>query len=100
MINVIIEAPRGSRVKYKYEPGTGRLGMSKVLPPGLVFPFNFGSVPSTCAPDGDPIDMVVILDEPLFPGCVVTVRLLGVIEAKQTQDGRTHRNDRLIGAPD
>jgi inorganic pyrophosphatase len=96
-VNVIVEAPLGSRVKYKMDASSGLLMMDKVLPPGLEFPFNFGSVPSTCAADGDPIDMVVLMDEPLFPGCLVTVRLLGVIEAEQTQEGRTVRNDRLIG---
>jgi inorganic pyrophosphatase len=63
---------------------------------GAVFPFDFGFVPATVAEDGDPLDVLVLMDEPAFPGCVVLVRLLGVVEAEQTEDGKTERNDRLI----
>ena len=95
-IQVVIEASRESRVKYKVDPATGLIAFDKLLPTGFRFPFNFGSIPSTKAPDGDPLDVVVLLDEPLVPGSVVNVRLVGIIEAEQEQDGRTERNDRLI----
>jgi inorganic pyrophosphatase len=72
--------------------------MDKLAPSGMSFPFNFGSIPSTKAPDGDPLDMVVLFDQPLLLGCLVGVRLLGVIEAVQTlKSGERYRNDRLIG---
>jgi inorganic pyrophosphatase len=53
-------------------------------------------VPSTSAEDGDPLDVLVLMDAPVFPGCVVPSRLVGVIEAEQTEDGKTERNDRLL----
>jgi inorganic pyrophosphatase len=70
--------------------------LKTVLPHGTVFPFDFGSIPGTTADDGDPLDVLVLMDEPVFIGCLVEARLLGVIEAKQTEDGKTERNDRLI----
>jgi inorganic pyrophosphatase len=62
----------------------------------MVFPYDFGFVPSTRAEDGDPIDVLLLMDEQAFPGCVVESRLIGVIEAEQQEDGRTTRNDRLV----
>lgn len=95
---VVIEAARGSRHKHKYSPELAALVVHKVLPLGSAFPLDFGFVPSTRAEDGDPLDVLVIADEPLVPGTVATVRILGVIEAKQTQKGKTIRNDRLVTA--
>jgi inorganic pyrophosphatase len=68
-----------------------------VLPEGNFFPFEFGFIPSTLAADGDPRDIMLIADAPSAMGCIVTARALGVVEAEQTQDGRTFRNDRLVG---
>ena len=98
LIEVIIETPKGSRNKIKYDTTTRRLKLSKVLPEGMAFPYDFGFVPSTQAEDGDPVDVLVLTDEPLFPGCAVKCTLIGVIEAKQRDNGHTNRNDRLIAA--
>jgi inorganic pyrophosphatase len=95
-LQVIIETPKGSRNKFKYESKVALFGLSGVLPLGAVFPFDFGFVPSTKAPDGDPLDVLVLMDEPAFAGCLVACRLVAVIEAEQTEDGATTRNDRLI----
>ncbi len=95
-LQVVIETPKGSRNKYKYEPSLGVFTLHKLLPRGMVFPFDFGFVPATQGEDGDPLDVLVLMDEPAFPGCVVPCRLVGVIEAEQTEDGKTERNDRLI----
>ena len=62
----------------------------------MVFPHAFGFVPRTRAADGDPEDILILMDEPTFVGCVVKTRLIGVMEAEQTEDGKTERNDRLI----
>jgi inorganic pyrophosphatase len=62
----------------------------------MAFPYDFGFIPSTEGDDGDPADVLLVADEPSFPGCVVSARLVGVIEAEQTEDGKTVRNDRLI----
>src|SRR4029079_9950460 len=69
---------------------------SGVLPAGAVFPYDFGFIPKTRGGDGDPLDVLVLMDEPAFTGCLVACRLLGVIEAEQTEKGKTERNDRLI----
>jgi inorganic pyrophosphatase len=95
---VVVEAARGSRNKYKFSPELAALVLHKVLPLGSAFPLDFGFFPSTRAEDGDPLDVLVIADEPLVPGTVATVRLLGVIEARQTEKGKTIRNDRLVAA--
>ncbi|PYX24368.1 MAG: inorganic pyrophosphatase [Acidobacteria bacterium] len=95
-IDVIIETPRGSRNKIKYDPSSRRFRLSKVMPEGMMFPYDFGFVPATKAEDGDPLDVLVLTDEALFPGCLVDVKLVGVIEAEQTEKGETKRNDRLV----
>lgn len=96
IVNAVIETPMGSRNKFKYDEDMGFFALSGVLPQGMMFPHAFGFIPRTKAADGDPEDVLVILDEPVFPGCIVPSRLLGVIEAEQTEDGKTERNDRLI----
>ena len=95
-INVTIETPRGSRNKLKYEPAKKMYSLSKILPEGMVFPYDFGFVPGTKAEDGDPLDVLVLTDEPLFPGCLVACTLVGVIELIQEESGHKERNDRLI----
>jgi inorganic pyrophosphatase len=97
VVNAVIETPGGSRNKFKYDEKIGFFSLAGVLPEGMVFPHAFGFVPSTRAADGDPEDILIIMDEPTFTGCVVPTRLIGVMEAEQTEDGRTNRNDRLIG---
>jgi inorganic pyrophosphatase len=96
-LNVIIETPKGSRVKYSYEENSGLFMLSKVLPEGMVFPFNFGFVPKTLAADGDPLDILILNEEPLVSGCFVKVKPIAVIKATQTEDGKPVRNDRVIG---
>lgn len=95
-LNVIIETPKGSRNKYTYDEKLGLFRLSGVMPAGAVFPFDFGYVPSTLGGDGDPLDVLLLMDEPAFVGCLLTARLIGVIEANQTEEGETTRNDRLI----
>jgi len=96
-LNVIIETPKGSRNKYNYDEELRLFKLGGVLTSGAVFPFDFGFVPSTKGGDGDPLDVLVLMDEPAFTGCLVRARLVGVIEAEQTErDGETTRNDRLV----
>jgi inorganic pyrophosphatase len=97
LCRVVIETPQGGRHKLKYEPATDTIGIDATLPAGMVFPFDFGFVPRTKAEDGDPLDVLVLMDDPGYPGVVVSARILGVLEADQTDsDGTTVRNDRLI----
>lgn len=96
-LHVIIETPKGSRNKFNYDEEYRLFKLGGVLPAGAVFPFDFGFIPSTLGGDGDPLDVLLLMDEPAFPGCLVPSRLVAVIEADQTErDGETTRNDRLI----
>lgn len=94
---VVIETPKGRRNKFDYDPRLEAFTLGGLLAEGLSFPFDFGFVPSTVAEDGDPIDVMVLMDEPAHVGCVLMVRLIGIIEAQQTEQGKTTKNDRLIG---
>jgi inorganic pyrophosphatase len=76
------------RIRFWNQALQGEIGAAK----GAVFPFDFGSIPGTTADDGDPLDVLLLMDEPAFSGCLVQGRLFGVIEAKQTSDGKTERN--------
>jgi inorganic pyrophosphatase len=97
LLNVIIDTPKGSRNKFSYDEKLGLFKLSGVLPVGAVFPFDFGFIPSTQGGDGDPLDVLLLLDESAFTGCLIPARLLGMIKAEQTErEGATERNDRLI----
>src|SRR5215470_6198074 len=98
-LQVIIETPKGSRNKYAFDPKQKVFALKKVLPAGMAFPYDFGFVPSTRAEDGDPVDVLVLMDEPAFSGCVLTCRLIGVIEGEQSDGKKANkkiRNDRLV----
>src|SRR3954467_11935797 len=92
---VVIETPKGSPNKLAFEPRYGTFVLKGALPRGALCPFDFGFVPSTRAEDGDPLDVLVLMDAPVFPGCVVPSRLVGVIDASNPRMG-TERNDRLL----
>jgi inorganic pyrophosphatase len=96
LLQVIVETPAGSRNKFAYDPEQGIFALKKVLPAGMVFPYDFGFLPKTIAPDGDPIDVLLLMDEPAFPGCAVRARLVGVIEGEQLDGKDKIRNDRLV----
>ena len=98
LLVVVIETPNGSGNKVKFDPELGVYRMDRVLPAGMAFPFNFGFIPQTLAEDGDPLDVIVLLDAPIHPGCVVFSRLIGVLEAEQQDGGKGpwKRNDRLL----
>jgi inorganic pyrophosphatase len=98
-LNVIIETPKGSRAKFSYDEATGLFALSKLLPVGMAFPFPFGFIPSTRGGDGDPLDVLMLFDEPLFPGCLVPARLIGGLKAQQSENGKMTRNDRLLAVP-
>src|ERR1700732_2591520 len=93
----IIETPKGCRNKFDYDPESNLFMLGGLLPEGMMFPFDFGFVPSTLGEDGDPLDVLVLMDAPAHVGCLIDVRIIGVISAKQTEDGQTERNDRLLG---
>jgi inorganic pyrophosphatase len=95
-IQVVIETPKGSRNKYDFDQELRVFELKKVLPSGMAFPYDFGFVPSTLADDGDPVDVLVLMDEPAFPGCVLKCRLIGIIEGEQIEKKTKIRNDRVV----
>jgi inorganic pyrophosphatase len=90
-IRVVIETPRGSRSKYRYDPECDCMQLSTVLPEGMVFPYDFGFVPATLGGDGDPLDILVLMEASVIPGCVVRARLIGAIEAEQRRRAKAGR---------
>lgn len=99
-LRVVIESPRGAPVKLKYDPALDAMTVSRPLPLGLSYPYDWGFVPGTCAPDGDPVDALVFWDVPSFPGVVVPCRAIGVVRLEQDsrRSGRV-RNDRIVAVP-
>lgn len=96
-LRAVVETPRGSRNKLDYNPELGVIELAAVLPEGTVFPYDFGFFPSTKAEDGDPLDVMILMDEAVPPGTIVPVRLIGAIEAEQRKKGEDWiRNDRLL----
>lgn len=96
-LNVIIETPKDCRNKYALDEKLGVFVLKGVLTAGHSFPFDFGFIPNTLGSDNDPLDVLVLMDEAAFVGCLVKTRLVGVIEAEQTEHGgKVERNDRLI----
>jgi inorganic pyrophosphatase len=96
LIQVIVETPKGSRNKYAFDAEQKVFELKKVLPAGMTFPYVFGFIPSTKAEDGDPTDVLVLMDEPAFPGCLVKCRLIGIIEGEQKDKKQKTRNDRIV----
>src|SRR5690242_19420787 len=99
LINMIIDTPKGSRNKFKYDEEAACFRLSRILPAGALFPFDFGSIPQTLAEDGDALDVLLLSEASSFPGCLVTGKLISIISAEQTEKGKTIRNDRLLAVP-
>ena len=100
LLQVIVETPKGSRNKFSFDTKQEIFSLKKVLPAGMVFPYDFGFLPKTLADDGDPIDVLLLMDEPAFPGVLVPSRLIGVIRGEQIDGKKRIRNDRLVAIAD
>src|ERR1700743_1350286 len=101
-IDVVIETPKGSAQKYDYVPKTPFFKLSKILPSGMVFPYDFGFIPKTKGEDGDPLDVIVISEFNSFPGVIIKCRIIGGIKAEQSTDKdkkKMIRNDRFLAIP-
>src|ERR1700747_1276751 len=92
----IIETPKGCRNKFDYDPESNLFMLGGLLAEGMMFPFDFGFIPSTLGDDGDPLDILVLMDAPTHVGCLIDVRLIGIISAEQIDDEK-ETNDRLLG---
>ena len=103
IVHVIVEAPRGSTLKLKYDPKWEAMSVSRSLPLGVTFPFDWGFVPSTVGADGDPLDALLLWDVPSYPGVVIPSRPIGVLHVEQNRTTRTPseriRNDRILAIP-
>jgi len=97
IVHVVIETVKGSRNKVSFDEELNIFRLKKVLPEGMSFPYDFGFIPSTCAEDGDPLDVLVLMDEPGCTGTLVECRVIGAICGEQNKDGNKVRNDRLLG---
>jgi inorganic pyrophosphatase len=95
-LQVIVETPKGSRSKFAFDPEQKVFALKRILPEGMSFPYDFGFLPQTAAPDGDPLDVLLLMDEPVYPGVLVRSRLIGVIEGEQIEGKKKNRNDRLL----
>ncbi len=93
----IIETPKGFRNKFDYDPKSNLFMLAGLLPEGMMFPFDFGFIPCTLGEDGDPLDILVLMDAPAHVGCLIDVRVIGIIKAEQTEKGKTETNNRLLG---
>lgn len=100
-LNVVVETPRGSTAKFKYDERDGVIRLSRPLPAGLSYPYDWGYVPSTRAADGDPLDAMILWDGAAYPGILVTARCIGVlrVEQKNLETGGRERNDRVMTVP-
>lgn len=94
--HVVIETRKSRRNKFAYDEKTSSASSRAFLPEGSSFPCDFGFVPATTGEDGDQLDVLVLMDAPAFSGCLIEARLIGALEAEQTEDEKTDRNDRLL----
>ena len=78
--DVLIEIPRGSRNKYEVDHETGRIRLDRRLFTSTQYPADYGFVPDTLGEDGDPLDALVLLEEPTFPGCLIRSRPIGIFD--------------------
>jgi inorganic pyrophosphatase len=96
IVEMIVEVPKGSRNKYEMDHMTGRIVLDRMLFTATRYPADYGFIPHTMASDGDPLDAMVLVSEPTFPGCVVRMRPLGLFLMKD-QDEDDHK---ILGIPD
>jgi inorganic pyrophosphatase len=100
-INAVVESPRGSVIKFKYDPAEGVMTLARPLPAGLLYPFDWGFIPGTRAADGDPLDAFILWDGTSYPGIVIPSRPIGILQVEQTSatSNRRQRNDRVAVVP-
>jgi len=95
LINVLIEIPAGSKNKYEFDKDLGAMALDRVLYGSVMYPFDYGFIPNTLADDGDPLDGMVMMDQPTFPGCVIAARPIGMLEMVDGGD----RDEKILCVP-
>ncbi|NEP39972.1 MAG: inorganic diphosphatase [Okeania sp. SIO2H7] len=96
ILNVLIEIPAGSKNKYEFDKDLGAFALDRVLYSSVQYPYDYGFVPNTLADDGDPLDGMVLMDQPTFPGCVIPARPIGMLEMIDGGD----RDEKILCVPD
>ncbi len=96
ILNVLIEIPGGSKNKYEFDKDLEAFALDRVLYSSVRYPYDYGFVPNTLADDGDPLDGMVMMDEPTFPGCVIPCRPIGMLEMIDGGD----RDEKILCVPD
>ena len=100
-LRIVVESPRGSRVKYEYSPETGAFHVKRPLPAGLAYPFDWGFIPGTQAADGDPVDVMLVSDHVSYPGTLVEGRTLAILHVmERPKRGDVEDNPRIIAVPE
>ncbi len=99
-VYAVVETPRGSRAKLKFDVKLGIFTLAKPLLAGLTYPYDWGFIPSTKGEDGDPLDVLIIHDAATYPGLVLRCKPIGVLEVAQSKKGEEERNDRIFAVPD
>jgi inorganic pyrophosphatase len=94
-VNCVVEIPKGSRNKYEYDRELGAIKLDRFISASVVYPTDYGYIPETLAPDGDPIDVLVCVSEPTFPGCVVPARVVGLFKMSDEKG----RDDHVVCVP-
>jgi len=95
LINVLVEIAGGSRNKYEFDKDMNAFALDRVLYSAVNYPYDYGFVPNTLADDGDPLDGLVMMDEPTFPGCVIAARPIGMLEMIDSGD----RDEKILCVP-
>mgnify|MGYP006303171615 FL=1 len=96
ILNVLIEIPAGSKNKYEFDKDLQAFALDRVLYSSVHYPYDYGFVPNTLADDGDPLDGMVLMDQPTFPGCVIPARPIGMLEMIDGGD----RDEKILCVPD
>ena len=96
VVNVLIEIPAGSKNKYEFDKDLNAFALDRVLYSSVQYPYDYGFIPNTLADDGDPLDGMVLIDQPTFPGCVIAARPIGMLEMIDGSD----RDEKILCVPD
>jgi inorganic pyrophosphatase len=96
IINVLIEIPAGSKNKYEFDKDMNAMALDRVLSSSVQYPLDYGFIPNTLGNDGDPLDGMVMMDQPTFPGCVIAARPIGMLEMIDGGD----RDEKILCVPD
>lgn len=89
-LTCVVEIPKGSRNKYEYDPEIGAIKLDRFISASVVYPTDYGFVPETLAPDGDPLDVLVCVSEPTFPGCFVITKAVGLFKMSDEKGPDDH----------